>query len=1442
MPDYRIVANPSPFAHRHYKGTAPEGVSIAGAAVRAGVSPRLLPFARAWIDGVEVPAELLPRTYPKAGHTLSLSVVPRQGAQGQYNGIPPDTLRMALTLLFAVAGGVAGGAVGGIAGSVLTTGISLAGIVAVNALVPPPLTDLEAARREGITGSQNKMAPFAAVPRIYGRMRVFPPHASRPFTVIEGNDQYLHMLFCLGYGELEIDTTTLRIGNTPIANFEGVRYVVYPGRARPTIDPSRLTDPIFPHNVQEEQISKKLEYAEDWDSDKVQQHTTLSGVDAEELSVDITFPSGLYSQGQGIIDGYRVDIAIQYRVKGTTEWTPIQFGVVSSEDEIPETQSQWYTRLETLAENLEDILTVMEGVDGGDRILDAWLHARLVARLAAVNERLEDAVATTPEQQAQLDALGDTVQELLGVLATAILDSPVVSTSAPWLQGISNLTQNNPALESWMQINRYIHEGYAAPEVLREMPAWRAWRIHQQGLWAIFAKPEPGATVIYDNSQAVVRHAFSWPVGYPGEYEVRIRRTSEGPDEDAETAVADECFWTALRATEFDFPIKQPGVAALAVRIKASEQLNNVVDTLSVVCTAKLPQWTGSAWTAPLATRNPAWALCDVLRGAANPYPVADSRLDLAALKAWADACAAEDIGLDGATGLYAGRCFDAAVDRETTVRRLLDDIARVGRASFGILDDRYTVIRDVPQTVPVQKFTPANSWGFRASRSFPDLPHGLKIRFIDETSDWQDNETTVYADGYSAAGGTPDIFTGETTVRATSFESVDLWGVTQPDQVFRDGRYNHAVARLRPEVYRLECDFEHLRCTRGDLVLVQHDVPMWGLHHGRIVRVDTNGPGGDILQLVLDTRLGWAAGETYGLKVRTAAGAIVEARGIVRVTDIETDTFIFPTPMDPEEFPVAAGDLFTFGRIGLETVELIVKEIRPREDMTAELVLIDHAPAVHDADTGPIPPWTGQITIPPEIEVRVPPPPQVERIVTDESALARLVDGTVVTQIVLYLKPWATRNGNQSYARAAAVDAQYRASLANAPEGTANTSAWVRLPAFPADALVVTIPNVKDGQTYDVRLRSVTREGIASDWVTVAGIYVIGKATPPAGVEFVLREGDWLVWEYPDPPLDLRGFLVREVRGVSPVWDAASPSHGGVITETRFSIAGVYGQRTYLVKAVDTAGNVSTETAVVYVDLGDPAIENVIATYDHKALNWPGDETNCAADGDNNLAAANLDLFWGPDSALFWGADADPFWGDVPSEMAYTFGFTPNSTEVGCRLLWSTTVQGGNYRLEYRRNASANFWPLDMDGSLWPADLDDPLWPDFSGWLPWPGSLHLADEDYEFRIWVSGGNPSGLISECVLTIDVPDVEEFQNDVEIDNAAGKRLTLAKAFRAITNIQITLQYDSVNHPDAHTALYEDKQATPGAAGGPLIRVQKTDGTGTTGIVDVRLRGY
>lgn len=424
----------------------------------------------------------------------------------------------------------------------------------------------------------------------------------------------------------------------------------------------------------------------------------------------------------------------------------------------------------------------------------------------------------------------------------------------------------------------------------------------------------------------------SWSVDQ-GEYDVRLGRATEV----ASGGVSDAATWHSIVAEAPGSLVNVPGLCLVAMEARVSDQFAGAIDNFNALASLVTTYWNGSAWVEGT-TSQCAAAYRRACQGPQVERPVQDSKLNLPNLAAWADDADAR--GLE----------FNYVLRDDRTVRTLLEQIATAGRASFDILDGKFGVVRDVPQTIPVQHLTPRNTFNFSASRTYARLPDALKIRFFDEDNDFEEAERIVPRDGFT-----------EST--AQLFERLDLVGVTNEAQAWKLGRYHLAVAVARQETVSLSTTLEHWELTRGDMVKVMHDVMQHGLAAGRVLSVAQNG-GGDALSVTVDEDCPMEPAKSYAARFRKSDGVSVLA-------DVDTvvglnRTLTFTTPIDSADPQPEVGDLVLFGISGQESAEYVVAAIRPRADKGADLALVPSAPAIHSAEEGALPPWDPQITPPP--------------------------------------------------------------------------------------------------------------------------------------------------------------------------------------------------------------------------------------------------------------------------------------------------------------------------------------------------------------------------------------------------------------------------------------------------------------------------------------------
>jgi hypothetical protein len=251
---------------------------------------------------------------PKPGIPVIARIVPQGGS-----------LRNVLSIVVSIAAVAAGqfyapaflvGAVGQTAASAITTAaVAFAGTMLLNALIPikPPEKEEE---RYNITGWKNQLVPGAPFASVLGRLRIAPNFAAYPYTESVGDDRYITALFAMR-GSVEV--SGYRLGYTSIEEDLGeydelsdfvVVEVKYPGDG-----PSTL----YPMQVIEDMVGQELvNRADETPGVPVKRS---SAADAEELSIDLHFPGGLFdTDKEGDDKAAKVDVLIEYRLAGTEPW------------------------------------------------------------------------------------------------------------------------------------------------------------------------------------------------------------------------------------------------------------------------------------------------------------------------------------------------------------------------------------------------------------------------------------------------------------------------------------------------------------------------------------------------------------------------------------------------------------------------------------------------------------------------------------------------------------------------------------------------------------------------------------------------------------------------------------------------------------------------------------------------------------------------------------------------------------------------------------------------------------------------------------------------------------------------------------------------------------------------------------------------------------------
>lgn len=635
---------------------------------------------------------------------------------------------------------------------------------------------------------------------------------------------------------------------------------------------------------------------------------------------------------------------------------------------------------------------------------------------------------------------------------------------------------------------------------------------------------------------SAVRHGIRWKTGERAQYEVRLRRTTA---DTASTQIVDLMSWTALRRFTNDDPIaSHVPVARTALVIKATDQLNRVVDELNATIESYAQDYTGTGGWVEQTTSNPASLFRHVLQGNANANPLADSRIDLEDLEDFHDHCVAN------------GYTFNMVRDFKASVYETLSDICSAARASPTQRDGKWGVIIDKPQSIPATHIGPRNSSGFSIEKAFIDMPHAWRTRFLNEDEDWGNDERVIYRDGF-------DVNT------ATKFETLDQPGVTNVDQIWKNGRYFAAAALQRPERWTFQQDMEHIVYSRGDLITVTHDVLLVGLKSGRIKEV-VQDTGGDVVSLVLDEDVTMDGVQDYGMSVRTPTNAAVTFQ-VVSANGTFNEVML-STPVSAGSFLPSAGDLFGFGLLGQETDDGLVVGIQRAPRFMASVSVVPYRSVVYDADTGPIPPFTTNIT-----PLDAIPAPVITGVRSDETILAFGPGEALQARIAVSFEepPEFVDDVEILYRPSVTGEPFFKAVVERRTQGE------------------IVLSGARTGETWDIRMRFIVEGRMPGPYTTFFNHQVVGKSTPPAalsGLTISAFGGQaFMRWDRPDELDVLFGGEVRFRHSEQLIGASWSQSVSiGEAAQARTLLATLpLKAGTYLARVFDVDGNPSDIVSV---------------------------------------------------------------------------------------------------------------------------------------------------------------------------------------------------------------------------------------------------------------------
>lgn len=1059
--------------------------------------------------------------------------------------------------------GPAGAGLSGFAYAGAMVAVTIGTTLAMNALIPPPQAGVESIGVSGyedsqmfyLTNQSNQIKKYGNVPRAYGYYRMFPMLAAKPYIEFKPNssgvlDQYLVAVYDFGIGPNLI--TDMRIGETAMDNFTGIEYNLV-DLNKPSTDEGPWDAALQDNFSIYKGIVDTAIYSVAINEDKVDGGDPTGYLVERALPVasgpnpvyEITLvtPRGLYSMNtSGTIGTNSIILSVEFADVDSEAWKPLHkapyldmLGPIDFQFTSVSCNLMDYSIGGTANSPTYGNLTRLS-LDGGPS---------KGFGTATFGIKKGDSYIYIPNSYGNLNArllyLG---YQKVGFIYT---------TTAPLPDGSRKYYFAKEGVPFPPPI-----QPYSGPDI----SLVKLLYISRSGVgsWSISSKTGVGNTTlrfiarspnnqlqILSSNRTPEYNLIKFKSGNANAQKIRITRLNTSEQVGYTFQLVSDLTLTSLVTRADGIPIStRKRHTFLEMRIKATDQLNGTVSNLSGIVQSVLDTTTdGITWTKAV-TNNPAWVYVDLLTGSMNRRAISKSRLHIPSILEFKSFC--DVVPTAGPTQEPFNRVryeSNFILDYNTTLNNIIGSVLGACQASLNLYGGKYGVLLDVKRTVPVQVFTPRNIISFSSSRKYYEPPHKLHVKFIDPDSEWNQFEAIVYQDGYNENN-------------AETYEDLETFACTNYEQAWRFGRYMMAQAKLRQENITIEVDFENLICTRGDYVLFVHDVMKVGGRPSRVTNLVGN-------VVTIDEEIVYNPLLTYGYTFRSnATGLIKTGSLVVNSTFTATLTGDLPT----------IGDLFVYGETTKITYDCIVKAISPVDDLRATITLVEKADAVYDAENSmPLPPYEPSIAVDTSTDMYI--PPKVEDLTELENSWRCTGVGYEYYVDISWTMPEASIYSTfEVYANTELID-------------YTNTLSYKYI-----------VPDELVGTDIEIRVLAVSQSGkkIALGEADSLIVTPLSKVTPPSDVDalYLNVTGEVLQLEWPlVSDCDVEFYIIRYTPRLDAMWENSIPLSYAPRNISMTSVQARTGS--YFIKAIDFAGNLSTNAAKAITSIPELFNLNVI-------------------------------------------------------------------------------------------------------------------------------------------------------------------------------------------------------------------------------------------------------
>lgn len=418
------------------------------------------------------------------------------------------------------------------------------------------------------------------------------------------------------------------------------------------------------------------------------------------------------------------------------------------------------------------------------------------------------------------------------------------------------------------------------------------------GTWLPLTGANP--VEVKNNNRDLFRRSYELNVAI-GQYDVKLTLLNK-----AFVVVKDigECFWVpdpinAYVCAEFDWEYEIPftddklsktlswdllksyqpddadysGQKRVGLEIKASGQLNGVIDAFNAMVSSSVLVWIDPDWILSPSS-NPAWQYLSLARGEFDGTRrlygagLTDDRIDIDTIKLWGGWC--NDKGLE----------CNIVFDSKMTVINMLNTIARCGRAVTTWSSGKLGVIYDEANKPAVSVFGMSNI-----------IKDSFSVNYI--TKNQVDEVVVAFTN--PAIGYQRDVVSSLVpgVVSPVNTVTIELKAITSIIQAGKEANLIAAEQFYRRRIIAWESDLEGLAVQRGDVAILAHDLTKWD-YSGRLI-------SGNTTVLVLDREIPFTPAIQHYIGIKYPDGTYEIRDVTLDVGNHNTITLLTPLSSSPD-------------------------------------------------------------------------------------------------------------------------------------------------------------------------------------------------------------------------------------------------------------------------------------------------------------------------------------------------------------------------------------------------------------------------------------------------------------------------------------------------------------------------------------------------------------